>query len=590
MNTRWCLDELYTSFDSAEFKNDFEAMKLAVAEIGVWAAENLKKTNVSDEEAAAIIEKYINGKNDFSKYYMLAYYANLVASADTQDEAANKYVDLFRNAVTDLTGPAVMFSKFVGQCNLEKVLAVSEVCRKHEFMIREAKQQAQYLLAEDVEVALAKFKTTASNAWNIMKEGLTSTLMMDVDVNGEIKTLPLSAVRSLAHDADKTVRKNAYEAEIKAYEKVEKPVAAALNSIKGEVLTECTLRGYASPLDMTLNDSRMSRKTLDAMMGSIKQYLPSLRRFYAKKAQLLGHEKYLPYYDLFAPVGNVNMRFTYEESMDYIVKNFNIFSPEMGSFAKKAFEERWLDAEPREGKRGGAFCMNIHPIKQSRVLSNFTGSLNDVATLAHELGHAWHGHCLNDETFINAGYPMPIAETASTFCETLIFDSAAKTATDSEKLVVLEGQLTDATQVIVDIYARYVFETNLFKQREKGPLSVNEIKELMVAAQKEAYGDSLDPTTPHPYMWINKPHYYMPSRNFYNFPYAYGLMFALGLYSEFLKTGSAFVPKYNSLLSVTGRMSLEEIGREAEIDVTSKDFWVSSLKLIEKKVDEFCAH
>jgi oligoendopeptidase F len=289
-------------------------------------------------------------------------------------------------------------------------------------------------------------------------------------------------------------------------------------------------------------------------------------------------------------VGNVDMRFTYAEAVDYVVKNFNLFSEKMGGYAKKAFDERWLDAEPRQGKRGGAYCMNIHSLKQSRIMSNFTGSLGDVATLAHELGHGYHGHCLGKETYMNAHYPMPIAETASTFCETLIFDSALKSAGSDEKIVILEAQITDATQVIIDIYARYVFETNLFAKRENGPLTVKEIKELMTQAQKTAYGETLDPATPHPYMWVNKPHYYYPSRNFYNFPYAYGLMFALGLYSEYLRTGEAFLPKYDNLLAVTGKLSLEDIGRTAGIDVESEDFWVSSLKLIEKKVDEFCAY
>ena len=590
MDTLWCLDALYTSFDSTEFKRDFEDMKKAVVEINSWANKNLNKAATTVEEAVRAIEGHINRKLGFAQYHKLSYFAYLTSSTDTEHDAANKFIDMFRNEVTNLTASSVLFTQFVLGCDIDKVIELSALCKEHEFMLREESKNAKFLLEEDVEVALAKIKSTASNSWAIMKENLTATLTMDVEVNGEIRNMPLSAVRNLAHDADASVRKNAYEAEIKSYETVEKPVAAALNSIKGEVLAECRLRGYSSPLEMTLHNSRMSKKTLDALIGSIKQFLPSLRRFYSKKAKMLGHEKYLPYYDLFAPVGNVNMRFTYAEAVDYVVKNFNTFSKEMGDFAKMAFEQRWVDAEPRKGKRGGAFCMNIHQLKQSRILSNFTGSLSDVATLAHELGHAYHGHCLGGQSYLNAGYPMPIAETASTFCETLIFDSAIKTSSDEEKIVVLEGQLTDATQVIVDIYARYVFETNLFKQRENGPLSVNEIKAVMTAAQKEAYGETLDPKTPHPYMWINKPHYYYANRNFYNFPYAYGLMFALGLYSEFLKTGEAFIPKYDALLSVTGRMSLEEIGKAADIDVTNNDFWVSSLKLIEQKVDEFCAY
>jgi pepF/M3 family oligoendopeptidase len=587
MDTRWDLTPLYRSFESPEYLSDLAAMKTAIADIDGWAKQNL--TNPA-ANAAQTIETYIGKINGFSKYYNLYYFAYLTAAVETAHETANKQVEQLRALFTDLTEASVLFAKFAALCDIDEILKQSETNALHGYIIRKASESAKYMLAEHVEVALSKIKTTASAAWGVMKENLTASMMIQTTIDGETKRLPLSTIRNLAHDANPATRKAAYEAEIDAYATVEKPVAAALNAIKGEVLTESKMRGYESPLHMTLIYSRMTQKTLDALISSIEKSLPCLRRFYEKKARLLGHEKYLPYYDLFAPIGENTRRFTFEEAAEYIVGCFSGFSPRMGDFAKQAFDGGWLDIEPREGKRGGAFCLNIHSLRQSRVMSNFTGSFSDVATLAHELGHAYHGHCLRDETYLNSSYPMPIAETASTFCETLVFDAALKTAPDGGKLAVLEAQITDATQVIVDIYARYVFETNLFKQRENGPLSVKELNALMTAAQAAAYGDTLDPDTPHPYMWLNKPHYYYPNRNFYNFPYAYGLMFALGLYSEYRRTGAAFPPKYDGLLRVTGRKTLEDIGREAGIDVTDEGFWLSSLRIIEEKVDEFCAY
>ncbi|WP_161937271.1 M3 family metallopeptidase, partial [Tepidibacillus decaturensis] len=230
---------------------------------------------------------------------------------------------------------------------------------------------------------------------------------------------------------------------------------------------------------------------------------------------------------------------------------------------------------------------NLHVIKQSRILSNFTGSFSDVTTLAHELGHGYHGSCLMDQTFLNSHYPMPIAETASIFCETIVKNAALQEAEPEEAFAILENELSDAGQVVVDIYSRFLFESEVFKRRKEASLSVNELKEIMLNAQKEAYGDGLEPDFLHPYMWVCKPHYYFPERHFYNFPYAFGMLFAKGLYAEYLKRGADFVPEYDKLLSVTGKMNVADITKTMGIDVRSPEFWRNSLKLVEQDIETF---
>jgi pepF/M3 family oligoendopeptidase len=339
---------------------------------------------------------------------------------------------------------------------------------------------------------------------------------------------------------------------------------------------------------MTLIDSRMERKTLDAMFAAMKDFLPVFRKYFRKKAEMLGHKNGLPFYDLFAPVGKTETSFTYDEAFELICRIFSGFSGKLGDFAKKAFERQWIDAEIREGKRGGAFCENLLPIGQSRIMANYSGTFNDVLTLAHELGHAYHGECLGGETPLNSHYTMPIAETASTFCETLICDAMIKSAPSAERLSILENDISGAAQVIVDIYSRFLFEDEVLRRRADGSLSVAELKEIMLDAQKMAYGDGLNPDFLHPYMWICKPHYYYSDSNYYNFPYAYGQLFSKGLYAAYLREGDAFVKKYDDLLGAAGKNSLEDIAKLADIDVTSKDFWVSSLKLYEEMINDFC--
>ena len=586
MDMRWRLDDLYVGFDSPKFLADFETATKEVADFGQWAEEAF----ASLDDAGSKIEAYLNRVNDSVEFKKLFAFAFLTRSVDEHDEAAKKYSDLLRGLMADMAKPSVLFKAYVANVpNLEELIAGSAVLGEHAFLLREAVEQNKYLLSEKEEIAIAKMRITGSQAWADMKDMLLAVMKIPVMIDGEEKLLPLPAVRNLAYDANATTRKAAYDAEMKAYEDVERAAAASLNAIKGEVLTQVGLRGYESPLHMTLVNSRLQGDTLAAMISAMEDFLPSLRRYYKKKAQMLGHSGSLPFYDLFAPAAKVKMKFTYQEAIDFCLEHFGAYSTEMAEFTKQAFADGWVDAEVREGKRGGAFCANLHMIKQSRVVLNFDGSFSDVTTMAHEFGHAYHGYCLNDAAYLNTAYTMPIAETASTFCETIVTDAAIKKASADEKVAILEAELSDALQVIVDIYSRYLFESRFFEARKGGSLSVEEINNLMLGAQKDAYGDGLDHNCLHKYMWINKVHYYYAERNFYNFPYAYGLLFAKGLYAQYLTDGASFPEKYNKLLAATGSNTLEAVGDLAGIDVRKKDFWVQSLKQIEAKVDEFCA-
>jgi pepF/M3 family oligoendopeptidase len=585
MDMRWNLDALYTSFDSPECQKDLEKWNREIGNLKTWAQENLH----SEDDAVPKMEAYISMLTSILQMQSRLYsFAELTASVDAKNEKALQMIEHIQDKSVELVEPGVLFQKWLGSLsNLSSLISSSRLLEEHRFFLTETAEKSKYLLSEKEEIVLAKMKNTGSNAWSKLQELLTSTLLVDITVNGEAKQLPLPVVRNMAYEKDADLRKTAYEAELKAYKKIEESSAASLNGIKGEVITVCKLRGYESPLDKTLKDSRMDRETLEAMLTAMRESLPAFHKFYRKKAELLGHDNGLPFYDLFAPVGEANMRFTYQEARDFIVKHFGSFSDKLARYAARAFDEKWIDAEPREGKRGGAFCYNLHVIKQSRIMSNFTGSYNDVSTLAHELGHGYHGECLVDEAFLNSDYPMPIAETASIFCETIITNAALQQASEEEAVAILENDLSGAGQVIVDIYSRYLFETELFKRRENGSLSVTELKKIMLDAQKQAYGDGLDHNVLHPYMWVCKPHYYYADYNFYNFPYAFGLLFAKGLYAEYLKRGSVFVEQYDQLLSVTGKMNIADVAKIMDVDVRSADFWRGSLQLIENDIEKF---
>ncbi|GKX31305.1 oligoendopeptidase F [Vallitalea longa] len=583
MNMKWNLDKLYTSFECEEIKKDFQLVEKLIEDTTNFVNVNTATT----DNAKNKLEKYYESKNNLENVISRLYdYAYLTYSVDTKNNAAIKQMEKVESYIPKLTILDVKIQKWLNKLDgLDEIIASSDYLKEHEYIIKSNKKLAQYLLSDEEEQLIAEMQNTGSNAWSKLQETVTSSLLVDY----EDEKLPLTVIRNYAYDSSAEKRKKAYEAELEAYKKIDQSSAACLNAIKGEVITLAKKRGYSSPLDMTLVGSRMDKETLDAMITAIKEYLPSFHMYLKKKAKMLGHEKGLPFYDLFAPVGEVDMQYTFEEAKDFVVSNFTSFSNKLGNFANNAFENRWIDAEPREGKIGGAYCSNLHCIKESRIMANFSGSLNDVTTLAHELGHGYHGDCLKDESSLNSDYPMPIAETASIFCETIVMNAALKNATDEEALVILENDLMGSNQTIVDIYSRYLFETALFENRKTSSLSVDELKEIMLDAQKEAYGDGLDHNVLHPYMWTCKPHYYFSDANFYNFPYAFGLLFAKGLYAKYLEMGSDFIPKYDELLNATGKNNVKDVLAIMDIDSHDVDFWRSSLEIVKKDIDKFLA-
>lgn len=584
MSDNWSLKELYTSFTSKEFLEDLDKVDKNINDLKVFS-ENLNKDSDSLKSLEDIINKLENIYLLISK---VASFASLTVSADSKNVEGRKYLDVINNKNSLLAEPLTKIYKWIASVeNIDEIINKSTLLKNHEFIIREIISKNKYMLSDKEEAIIAKMRTTGSDAWSNYKDYLISTHKVDINVDGKEESLPLTVVLNMAYSKDPEVRKKAYEAEIKSYEKIEEGVAAALNGIKGEVITTSELKGYKSPLHMTLEESRMDEDILNAMLTAIKESLPTFRKYLKRKAEILGHKNGLPFYDLYAPVIEKEMKFTFEEGKAFIEKNFRKFSDNLADFVLKAFENNWLDVYPKEGKVGGAFCASIKDIKESRILLNYGNSFSDVVTMAHELGHGFHGECLNNETMLNSEYPMTLAETASNFCEILIKKSAVKEASKEEAFAILEAEISDCNQVIVDIYSRFLFESEVFEKRKESSLSVEEINNAMLNAQKEAYGDGLDSNYLHKYMWTWKPHYYYATANFYNFPYAFGNLFAKGLYAEYLKRGDSFCKEYEELLAVTGKNMVADVTKIMNIDVHDVNFWRNSLKLIEEDIEKF---
>lgn len=581
----WSLKELYPSFDSPEFKGDLEKLQGEVNQFNDWSREALADYNDVVGKAEAGIQRI----SDLAELYdKLSAFAQLTINVEAQNQEAAKAADQVHSIFSATALGTTRFEKWLaGIPNLDEVINKSDLLKEHEYFIKDAVRHARRLLSEQEEELISKMQTTGSLAWSRLQGNLTAKLLVDMTVDGKEQKLPLTVVRNMAYHEDRNVRRAAYEAELKGYEKIDEGVAASLNGIKGEFLTISSRRGYSDPLEATLETMKMDKAIFDTLMDVMKESLPVFRRYLRIKAKLLGDGDRLPWYDLFAPVGNSSRRFTLEEARSYIVTNFGKFAPELSELVNTAFVNKWIDATPREGKRGGAFCYSLHPIKQSRIMANFDGTFDGVTTLSHELGHAFHNWCQRDETILNADSPMPLAETASTFNETMITEIARSEADPQEQLFILEKSLSGDTQVVVDILSRFLFESEVFRRRTQGPLSVNELKEIMADAQKQAYGDALNWDYLHPYMWVNKPHYYYANLHFYNFPYAFGQLFSKALYAMYKEQGKDFIPTYENLLRNTGKHDIKDLGSLIGVDLTDKRFWEKSIQLIDEQVNEF---
>lgn len=580
MNTDWNLDNIYKSVSSEEFKRDTKEYKKAVEDFNNWCKVNL----VTTDNAQNKLEKYIVLKNKVMSYNKLIIYANLAQTTDTTNSEISKAIDIIEGIESETSYQNTAIVDFVKNIdNLDQLIENSSLLKEHSFYLSEIKNKGNYTLSSAEEAIISKMKNTGSLLWEKQWNQLTSILM--VDYNNE--EIPLSQARNLAYDKSGKVRKSAYEAELKAYSKIENPVAFCMNGIKGEVITLSNMRGYKSPLDMTLIESRIDNDILRAMFGAIEESLDKLQNYFIIKARALGHNGALPFYDLFAPVVKSHKEYTVDAAKEFVLKCFYSFSEDLGNFAKLAFENRWLDIMPKKGKVGGAYCETIHSISESRILLNFGGAFDDVVTMAHELGHAFHNTKLFNLSEINSFYPMPIAETASTFCESIVVNEALKLADENEKINILENDIMGLTQCIVDIYSRFLFEDSVFNCRKNGTLSVNELNDLMMSAQKKAYGKGLDEKYLHKYMWICKPHYYDSEFNYYNFPYAFGALLSKGLYSLYKKMGKDFLNLYDNFLSLSSTMLLSDVAKIAEIDLYSKEFWLTGINQIINEIDQF---
>ena len=516
-----------------------------------------------------------------------------VQSADAKNTQAGTILNQLYQLDNQLDNLLNRFKK--GLVNLDdstfKAILTQPALKAVAFNLTEMREQGRDLLADSTEALINNLSLDGFQAWSDHYDTLVNQLKINyTDEHGQTHQLSAGQAQNMLAAA----MPNAQRAQLMqnweaTWQANAAPFADTLNHLAGFRLTNYQAHGLTNFLQKPLELNRMSQATLDAMYQVVAEDKGLLLHYLQRKAALLGKSQ-LDWQDVEAPLdlGGHPTSQTYDQAADFVITNFQKFSPKMAHLAKYALEHRWVEAENRPNKRPGGYMDNLPETQESRIFMTFTGSPNDTATLAHELGHAFHADVIKDLPLWRQDYAMNVAETASTFSELIVADASVKAAHDPKtKLQLLDTKMQNPLAMFLDIRARFLFETRFYDARKRGIVTPDELSALMLAAQKEAYGNAL--TTYHPMFWASKLHFYLSDVPFYNFPYTFGYLFSLGIYAQ-AKQQPDFEERYIALLRDTANMTTEELAQKhLGVDLTKPAFWQAGVALIKRDIDEFMA-
>jgi oligoendopeptidase F len=586
---RWSVADVHESLEARSVVDAMERVGAATTRLvalfdehGVRAIEPRPVTAADGDAADAVIAAYNDTSNELSDLRATVY---ATVSTDSRDELAQRLLSRLETDAARVAPLLARLAEWVHALGVDELADVSAQAAEHRGPLARLDERSAHQMSEAEEGLYAELSTTGSSAWGRLQRDVTSQLSAEVAMpDGSRPMMPMPAVRGLANSPDPAVRKAAYDAEMAAWPKVATPVSAAMNAIKGEAIAINRRRDWPDPVEASLFANCVGRATFDAMQQAVVDALDDFRGWMRTKARLHGHDGGLPWWDLVAPLPHAATSVSWTEGVDWVKSAFATYSDELADLVDRALDEQWIDAEPRDGKTGGAFCMSFVD-DRSLVLLNWSGSIDSAQTTAHELGHAYHNVTLAGRTPLQRRLPMALAETASIFCETLAVEAGLARLEGPERLALLDVDLAGSNQIVVDIHSRFLFEQQVFERRPQGALGVGELNELMLAAQAAAYGDGIDADTRHRYMWLLKPHYY--GAHFYNWPYTYGLLFGLGLYAKYREDPARFRVGYDDLLSRAGMDTAEELGASFGLDVTDPAFWRASLDVCRDRIAQY---
>ncbi|MFZ3578722.1 M3 family oligoendopeptidase [Virgibacillus sp. DJP39] len=583
----WDLESIFEGGSTSEqFDYYLKENKVNMDKLSIYV-ENFDPDSVTPEMLANVVNQFEGVMKKLREAFA---YISCLSAQNVKDVNANLLVGKRSELKAEMDAIRTNFDQKLVKIDYEKwnELLTDPFLREVAFVLNENREKAKEQLSVDQEVLINDLAVDGYHGWSQMYDTLVGNMSVELELDGVRNSYSVGQASNKLSNSDRSVRKHVAEQIDKAWKANAELFGQTLNHLAGFRLQKYKHREWDSVMKEPLAINRMKQETLDAMWKAISDYKKPFVKFLQKKADLLGIEK-LSMFDIGAPLSDSAKTYSFSEGADFIVEQFRSFSPKMADFAQMAFDKQWIEAEDRTGKRPGGFCTSFPDSEQTRIFMTYSGTSSNVATLAHELGHAYHQHVMNDIHGLNQGYAMNVAETASTFAEMIVADASVKQAHNSEeKMALLEDKVQRGVAFFMNIHARFLFENRFYEERKQGLVSVNRLNELMVEAQKEAYGDALADYDEN--FWASKLHFHITGVPFYNFPYTFGYLFSLGLYAHALNSNGNFEEDYIALLRDTGQMNVEDLAeKHLNIDLTKPDFWENAMKLCVKDVEEFLA-
>lgn len=583
----WDLETIFQGgSDSEQFQSYLEETKLSMRRLSK-SVQEFTPSNCTAETLVHIVDQLQVSTKKLREAFA---YISCLSAQNVKDVKANMMVGKRSELKAEMDAIRTNLDQKLVQIDDMKWegFLTYPTLREVSYVLNEYRDNAKEELSVDEEVLINDLAVDGYHGWSQMYDALVAKMSVEIEIDGERKSYSIGQASNKLNNPDRSVRRHVAEQIDRAWKADSDLFGQTLNHLAGFRIQKYKHRNWEEVMKEPLVINRMKKETLDAMWKAISDYKQPFVKFLQKKAELMGQEK-LSMFDLGAPISNSVKTNSFSESADFIVKHFRTFSPKMADFAQMAFDKRWIEAEDRADKRPGGFCTSFPDSEQTRIFMTYSGTSSNIATLAHELGHAYHQHVMNDIHGLNQGYAMNVAETASTFAEMIVADASVKHAKDNqEKIALLEDKVQRGVAFFMNIHARFLFETRFYEERKQGQVPVKRLNELMVEAQKEAYCDSI--TDYDENFWASKLHFHITGVPFYNFPYTFGYLFSLGLYAHALQSDGNFEEDYIALLRDTGQMSVEELAmKHLNIDLTKPDFWENAMKLCVKDVEEFIA-
>ncbi len=584
---RWNLDSIFPGGSKSKEYADYRQGIRADLDKAKEAVDKIY--GKSDSGSYADWGKFILMMQDlYRKLYQASSFAECLTSQDVNDtEAARIYAEVdsydaeYGSLLTGFEGFAVALSdgewdKFISAAKLDQI----------HFYLDKMRERAKSKMSPEYERLVLDLSTDGYHGWGRLYDKMAGDLRTTWQENGQTKEISMGQLAPKLDDSDREVRKSAFEKLEEAWDSRAEIASLTLNSQAGFRLALYKNRNWDNILYEPLLGAKLKQESLMAMWSAIKKSVPKFQKYVDTRKKLLGIDKYM-WYDQTASVGKMEKEFTFDEASKFIIEHIGTFSPEMGEFSKMALDNRWVEGEDRSGKAAGGYCTGMPMKKESRIFMTYTNTFGNLSTLAHELGHAYHSYVLKDLPIFASRYPMTLAETASTFNELRVKDAALELAANpQEKLMLIDQKLQDGYIMLCNLHARFIFDMNFYEERKRGLISKERLSEIMLDAQKEAYGGTLDGY--HELFWASKLHFYLTGQPFYNFPYTFGFLFSLGIYDHALKEGSAFAKGYRDLLADTGTMMAEDVAsKHLGVDLSKEEYWNDAVARVMADIDPF---